>query len=97
MISTVGRAIEAERAQVDVGVGLRPQPAGDAGDRGRDGVAGDEPRAHRRADRMHAQHVLADSRQALAERRIDERAHEHEADEQHRQDVEILACSDRAD
>ena len=85
-----GGAIEAERGEVHVGVGLRPQAAGDAGDRRRDRVAGDQPPVHRRADRVHAQHVLADAGEALAERRIDQRAHEHEADEQHAQHVEIL-------
>ena len=83
-------AVEPERAQVHVGIGLRPQAARDAGDRGRDRVAGDEPRAHRRADRVHAQHVLADAGEALPERRIDQRAHEQEADEQDAERVEIL-------
>ena len=40
-----GRAVEAERAQVDVGVRLRPQGAGDAGDRRGNGVADDQPRS----------------------------------------------------
>ena len=85
-----GGAVEAERREVHIGVGLRPQSAGDAGDRGRDGVAGDQPPVHRRADRVHAQHVLADAGEALPERRIDQRADEHEADEQHAEHVEIL-------
>src|SRR5882724_9467032 len=71
-------AIEAERAHIDIGIGLRPQAARDAGKRGRDRVAGDQPRIHRRADRVHAQCVLANAGQALAERRINERAHEQE-------------------
>ena len=84
------RAIEAERREVHIGVGLRPQAAGDPGDRRRDRVAGDQPPVHRRADGMHAQHVLADAGEALPERRIDQRAHEQEADEQHAEHVEIL-------
>ena len=84
------RAIEAERAQVHVGVGLRPDAARDSGDGRRERVAEHEPSAHRRADRVHAQHVLADPAQALAEGRIDQHPHEHEADEQHREDVEVL-------
>jgi hypothetical protein len=84
------RAVEAEGAEVDVGVGLRPDAARDASDRRREGIAGDEPRAHRGTDGMHAQGILADSGQTLAEGRIDQRAHEREAEEEHDEDVEIL-------
>ena len=91
------RAIEAERAQVDVGVGLRPEPAGDAGDRRRDRVADDQPPAHRRADRVHAQRVLADAGQALPERRIDQRAHEQRSRRTARPARRDIACRDRAD
>ena len=38
-------AVETEHAEIDVGRGLRPQPAGDAGERRRNGVADDQPRA----------------------------------------------------
>ncbi len=85
-----GGAVEAQRAQVDVGVGLRPDAARDPRDRRRERVADDEPRAHRRPHRVHAQRVLADARQALAERRIHERPHEGEAQEEHAEDVEVL-------
>ena len=95
MISTVAARSRPSVLEIDVGVGLRPQPAGDAGDRRRDRVADDQPRAHRRADRVHAQRVLADAGQALAERRIDQRAHEHEADEQHAEHVEILRLGEQ--
>ncbi len=84
------RTIEIERAKIDIGVGLRPQAAGDAGDRRRDGVADDEPAPHRRSDRMHAQQIFADAGQALTERRIDQRAHEEKADQQDGEGIEIL-------
>src|SRR4029077_4063435 len=41
------RAIEIESAKIYVGVGLRPQAAGDTGDRRRDGVADDEAAPYR--------------------------------------------------
>src|SRR5262245_29035082 len=65
-------------------------PARTTGDRRRDRVARDEPSIDGRADRVHAQHILADPRQALAERRVDERPHQHEAEEQHGEGVEVL-------
>src|SRR6266508_3584325 len=69
-----GRAVEAERSEVDVGVRLRPDATRDAGDRRRERVAEDEPRPDRRPDGVHPQRVLADARQALAEGRKDQRA-----------------------
>src|SRR5439155_500830 len=65
-------------------------PPRDAGDRRRDRVAENEASPHRRPDGVHPQHVLADPPQALAERRIDQRAHEDEAHEEHGEAVEVL-------
>ncbi len=84
------RPVQAERGEVHVRVGLREQPARDAGDGSRDAVDDHQPRAHRRTDGVHAQHVLADPGEALPEGRIHQHAHDNEADEQHGERVEVL-------
>ena len=48
---------------------------------------------HRRADRVHAPHIFANAGERLAERRIDDAAHEIEHDRQHAEHVKIIGVA----
>ena len=72
MTITPAEVSKSNTPSVDELRGLREQRAGDAGDRRRDRVDDQQPPVHRRADRVHARHVLADAGERLAERRIDD-------------------------
>ncbi len=89
----LGGTVEVEHGQGHIGVGLREQRAGHAGDRRRERVDGDHAPVHRRTDRMHAPHVLADTGQRLPERRVDQPAHQIEHDRQHEQHVDIIGVA----
>jgi hypothetical protein len=88
-----GRALEAERAQRDVGIGLREQSAGDACHRRRDGVDGDQPVVDRGPDRMHAAHVFANADQRPAERRVHDSPRDEEQHEQHAKGVDVVRAA----
>src|SRR5262249_45900573 len=88
-----GAAVEVEYAERRVGIGLREQRAGDAGNGGRDGVDDDEAPAHRRADRMHAIDVFADAGERPTKGRVDDAAHHVEQNEQHHTAIDIIGAA----
>ena len=90
-------ALEADDVEADELRRLREQAAGDAGEHGGDRVRGDEAPAHRRADRMHAHHVLANPGQRAPERRMHQHAHEQPAQEQDRQAVPVGGAAEHVE
>ena len=97
MIRTSPERSKLEDVEADELRGLREQAAGDAGERGGDGVDRDQAAAHRRADRVHAQDVLADAGQRAPERRMHEHAREQPGEEQDHEAVAVGGAAEQVE
>ena len=89
----IGGAIQREHVERAERGGLGEQRAGDAGKTRRDRIDRDQTPFHRNADRRRAQRIAFDRAQRQAERRIDDAAHDDEADEQHDQAIDVAVVA----
>src|ERR1700730_15426820 len=59
------------------------------------GVGGDQAPVHRRANRMHAPHVLANPGKCLAEGRVDDAPYHVEDQKQQNGDIDVIAATEQ--